>query len=512
MRFFPPAFIFFIIGATSLELAAQCGAAYKVLHYTETTGYDHNTRNQSLGMFQAWENADNFVVTSDNNGDEFNTLSNLQQYAVVVFSNTSGDNGLTSVQRANFESYISGGGSYLGIHAASDTYRHSTANGGSKGTWDWYAETVAGATVQQNPNHTSQNHNNTMTHEVVGHPTLTNVPSPWNKTEEYYYWENGYLNSSFTELLRVGSTGSNSQDAARMMAHCKNLSGGGRAFYTALGHSGNNYTGDQNFQQLIRNALDWVAEPNKTTGGSGGFDLTIQVQEEISCYGGSGRIKANPTNGTAPYTYAWGNGSTMRVLSGIPAGTYTVQVTDSLGCVEHASVTLTEPDELTIVGTTRPSNDPTAPNGAITPIISGGQNPFSFSWTGPNGFTASTRKINGLEPGVYTLTVTDANGCQNVYTTTVDNTTSVEAYLGLAELTIAPNPAVGRVVVSGYSSVSRSAQLKIYTLQGQVMYQDQMNISGNFSKSVSTEVLAAGVYLLSVVVPEGSVNRKLMIQ
>ena len=244
-------------------------STWKVLHYTETTGYNHGTKNVSAAMFNSWAGAENYTVVSDDNGSEFNSLSNLQQYAVVVFSNTSGNSGLSSTQRANFEAYINGGGSYLGIHAASDTYRHSTANGGKTGTWDWYAENVAGASVQEKPNHTSSNHNNTMTQQVANHPTLANVPNPWNKTEEYYYWENGYLNSAFTELLRVGQTGSKSYDAPRRMAHCKDLNGGGRAFYTALGHSGSNFSSDQNFRNLIRDALLWCAAPNINPGGGG---------------------------------------------------------------------------------------------------------------------------------------------------------------------------------------------------------------------------------------------------
>lgn len=239
---------------------------YEVLHYTETTGYNHGTKTKSLNMFNSWAAQDNYTVTNDDNGNEFNSLANLQQFDVVVFSNTSGNSGLTAAQRANFEAYIAGGGSYLGIHAASDTYRHSSANGNKTGTWDWYAENVAGASVQQSPNHTSSNHNNTMTQQAANHPILSAIPSPWNKTEEYYYWENGYLASGFTELLRVGQTGGNSYDAPRMMAHCKDLPGGGRAFYTALGHSGSNYDNDQNFQQLIHDALIWLFQPSTTFG------------------------------------------------------------------------------------------------------------------------------------------------------------------------------------------------------------------------------------------------------
>jgi len=240
-----------------LLICFSLSAQFKVLHYTETTGYNHNTKTQSLNMFNDFGPQLNYTVTNDNDGSEFNSLANLQQYHVVVFSNTSGNSGLNATQRANFEAYIDSGGSYLGIHAATDTYRHSSANGNKTGTWDWYAENVAGASVQESPNHTSSSHNNDMT-KPIQHPVTDTLPDPWNKTEEYYYWENGYIDTSFTELLRVASTGSKSYDAPRMMAHCKNLTGGGKAFYTALGHAQSNFSNDQNFRALIFSAVEWI--------------------------------------------------------------------------------------------------------------------------------------------------------------------------------------------------------------------------------------------------------------
>jgi hypothetical protein len=94
------------------------------------------------------------------------------------------------------------------------------------------------------------------------HPILDNIPDPWNKTEEYYYWENGFLEPTFNSLLMVRSTGGNSYDAARMITQYKELSSGGRSFYTALGHATNNYTDPNNeFEILNKNALYWVANP-----------------------------------------------------------------------------------------------------------------------------------------------------------------------------------------------------------------------------------------------------------
>ena len=104
-----------------------------------------------------------------------------------------------------------------------------------------------------------------MNHIEVGHPVLEGIPNPWNKTEEYYYWENGYLAPGFTEILRVEQTGNNSYDMPRMTAHVRELPGGGRAFYTSLGHASANFESDQDFIRLITNALEWTSEPNVLT-------------------------------------------------------------------------------------------------------------------------------------------------------------------------------------------------------------------------------------------------------
>ncbi|MEM6806677.1 MAG: ThuA domain-containing protein, partial [Bacteroidota bacterium] len=254
-------FFFFVLTFPISLIFSQA----EVLHYVETTGFDHNTRDVSLSMFQALGTDLQFTVVQDNNGSEFDSQQNLSRFAVVVFSNTSGANGLSESQRNNFEAYIAGGGSYLGIHAASDTYRHSSANGGSRGTWDWYAETVAGCSVQQSPNHTSNDFNADMRLIPSNSVLDTNLPNPWNKDEEWYYWENGYLNSNFTMLLEVESTGNRSYDAARMAAHYRELSGGGRAFYTSMGHARRNFESDANFRLLMKNAMSWMLNANTTS-------------------------------------------------------------------------------------------------------------------------------------------------------------------------------------------------------------------------------------------------------
>lgn len=235
--------------------------AQQVLHYSETSGFDHNTRAASLTMFNDLGAVDGYSVVDDQDGSEFNSLTGLLQYAAVIFSNTSGDAILDSLQRTNFESYINAGGSALGIHAASDTYRHSTANGSNTGSWDFYAELI-GASVQQSPNHVAGTPAYAMGHVAV-HQSTMSIPDPWVKNEEYYYWESGYLDPSNTVVLEVEQTVGpngivNSYDASRPMSWYKQLPSGARVFYTALGHSVNNYQSDSLFIAHIRDAMQWI--------------------------------------------------------------------------------------------------------------------------------------------------------------------------------------------------------------------------------------------------------------
>ena len=93
------------------------------------------------------------------------TRDHYPQYGAILLRNTCGSAILDADQRANFENWLANGGHVQGIHAASGTYRHSTANGSSTGVRDYYAEPI-GASVQENPN------------PVIGAPaTSTTVPN-----------------------------------------------------------------------------------------------------------------------------------------------------------------------------------------------------------------------------------------------------------------------------------------------------------------------------------------------
>jgi type 1 glutamine amidotransferase len=247
-----------------LLCAIHASAQQRVLHFTRTSGFDHGTRTVSAAMFQSIATDLGVLVDDDATAAPFSDPVLLAQYDVIIFSNTSGDAILDPVQRANFEQWVAAGGDVLGIHAATDTYRHSTANGSNTGTWDFYAELI-GASVQQNPNHVSGTPQYELSH-VGTHASTDQLPDPWPKNEEYYYWESGYFGTDNAEVLRVEETvGPNNQvnsyDAARPMSWYRLLPNGTRVFYTALGHAAQNYTTDTLFRTHLADALAWLLDP-----------------------------------------------------------------------------------------------------------------------------------------------------------------------------------------------------------------------------------------------------------
>lgn len=160
-------------------------------------------------------------------------------------------------------------------------------------------------------------------------------------------------------------------------------------------------------------------------------DLTVSVSAStnVACNGDSnGSITLNtPSGGTAPYSYLWSasNGgsipsgqSTNQNLTDLAAGKYSVIITDSNGLQGYANVTITEPNIVQADNVITNVSCYGASTGAISIIVSGGTPSYTYDWSGPNGFTASTQNISNRAAGVYDVTITDGNGCtlQHSYT------------------------------------------------------------------------------------------------
>jgi gliding motility-associated-like protein len=136
----------------------------------------------------------------------------------------------------------------------------------------------------------------------------------------------------------------------------------------------------------------------------------------INCHGENGSIDITVSGGSPDnYNYTWSTSDGSGIVQGqqdqsaLTAGSYHLLVSDINGCNAETNVLLTEPAALTLklVPTNITCQSETFDNGSVNLTVTGGILPYSYMWS--NGVT--TRDINGLTEGYYSVTVTDANGC-----------------------------------------------------------------------------------------------------
>jgi hypothetical protein len=189
----------------------------------------------------------------------------------------------------------------------------------------------------------------------------------------------------------------------------------------------------------------------------------------------NGAINITVMGGTGKtYMYLWSNGAVTEDLASISSGSYSVTVTDSLGCQQVATYNVTNLKQLTITAITQ-LPDCNKSNGSIGVTISGGTSPYSFLWS--NG--ATTSSLSNLATGAYYLTVTDSVGC-----------TATDAYFLSENNTLAISYSVTPTACltnSGAIDVTISGGTRPYLFSWS---------SGATTEDISQ--LAEGIYTLSV--------------
>ncbi|MFK8007335.1 MAG: LamG-like jellyroll fold domain-containing protein [Saprospiraceae bacterium] len=136
--------------------------------------------------------------------------------------------------------------------------------------------------------------------------------------------------------------------------------------------------------------------------------------ENISCTGASdGRVKAFASGGTSPYTYLWSDiaGATIDSLSGVPAGVYTVTITDNNTCTTTASLEVFDPTPV-IVNAGNNQNICSGYDAEIGAIGAGGTPTYTYEWS--TGETTDSITVNSIVDSTFYVTITDANNCTSM--------------------------------------------------------------------------------------------------
>jgi type 1 glutamine amidotransferase len=211
--------------ATALLLSTGAAGTVSVLVYSRTTGFRHASIPDGIAAIQALGAANGFTVEATEDPAAF-TGANLARFAAVVFLLTTGDV-LDAAQEAAFEAYIRAGGGWAGVHSAAD----------SEYAWAWYGG-LLGAYFKSHPSIQTA----TIVVEDATHASTAHLPARWTRIDEWYNFRMNPRGAVHVLATLDETTYAAGLDAMgdHPIAWCHAYDGG-RAWYTATGHTAESY-------------------------------------------------------------------------------------------------------------------------------------------------------------------------------------------------------------------------------------------------------------------------------
>jgi gliding motility-associated-like protein len=206
---------------------------------------------------------------------------------------------------------------------------------------------------------------------------------------------------------------------------------------------------------------------------------------DVFCNGDStGSVTTSPTVGTA-FTYLWSTGATTQNITNVPAGIYSVTITDSLGCSIMDSATVLEPAAMSVSNTNTNVLCFGDSTGAIQLTVGGGSPGYTYLWS--TGDT--TQNVSQLTANNYSVTITDNNGCSASISTVI---TQPSAALTVTSI-ITPSNCLSNVM--GSIDVTTSGGTGGYSFawdNGQLV-EDIIDVAGNYTLTVTDSNLCTSV-------------------
>ncbi|WP_434100145.1 ThuA domain-containing protein [Streptomyces olivaceus] len=215
-------------------------AGKKVLVFSKTAGFRHDSIPEGIAALKELGTPAGIQVTATEEAGQF-TTNNLAKYDAVAFLSTTGDV-LNADQQTAFENYIKNGGGYMGIHAAADTEYDWEFYGGLVGAYFDSHPAIQQATVRV---------------EDHDHPATAHLDDAWERTDELYNYrtnprEQAKVLATLDETTYEGGT----MKGDHPIAWCQSY-GGGRSFYTGLGHTKESYA-DEAFRGHLLGGMQYA--------------------------------------------------------------------------------------------------------------------------------------------------------------------------------------------------------------------------------------------------------------
>ncbi|HEV7647287.1 MAG TPA: ThuA domain-containing protein [Actinophytocola sp.] len=256
----------------------------KVLVFSKTAGFRHDSIPAGIAAIRQLGSQNGFAVDATEDAAAF-TTQNLAQYQAVVWLSTTGDV-LDASQQTAFESYVTAGGGYVGVHAAADT----------EYDWPWYGGLV-GAWFQSHP---AQQQASVVV-EDHANPSTAHLPAVWSRFDEWYnYRTNPRSAVKVLASLDESTYSGGSMGGDHPITWCHDQ-GAGRAWYTGLGHTIESYS-DPLFTRMLLGGIQVAsravaADCRPATGGgtelARGRPVTVSSVEPGTPHAGANAVDGN---------------------------------------------------------------------------------------------------------------------------------------------------------------------------------------------------------------------------
>ena len=213
---------------------------------------------------------------------------------------------------------------------------------------------------------------------------------------------------------------------------------------------------------------------------------------DISCASSCNSSATFLESGNAPFVNAWSTGSTATTLNNLCAGIYSITMTDGNGCMAIDSVTIEDPQQLSLAATITAASCSSCTDGNIALHIHGGTAPYSINWNTGD----STSTIAALGSGNYIACVTDNHLCQKCDTFGIGILTRVISPDIYQELIIYPNPFTQDVTIQiNYFFSGEEYKVYVKNSLGEIIISEKTRQN---MFSLYTVKLNAGIYFIEV--------------
>jgi type 1 glutamine amidotransferase len=213
------------------------------LVFSRTAGFRHTSIESGIDALRRLADQHGWQITATEDPTTF-TDAGLATFDVMLFLSTTGEV-LDETQQAAMERFIRTGHGYVGVHAASDTEYE----------WPWYGALVGAYFLGHPPVQTAS----ILVEPDTIHPAVLGLVSPWRRTDEWYAFQANPRDRVHV-LLHLDETSYDAGDTAMGEDHpiaWYHEYDGGRAFYTALGHTDESYQ-ESLFLAHLAGGIEWA--------------------------------------------------------------------------------------------------------------------------------------------------------------------------------------------------------------------------------------------------------------